>query len=465
MKLSRKVPAAFALALGVMLTAGFGGLWAAGRALDTFHVEVQQGVAEERQAALLLSHFKTQVQEWKNVLLRGMDNALLDKHWAAFEKEERAVDEGLAAIRSRRTEPELIALLDQFSASHKTMAMGYRAGLEKFKAAGLEPSIGDMAVRGMDREPAKLLDAIAKHMADHSVAVAERAYLSGHNATRASLALMLLAAALGLGIGVALSRSVTGPLTLAVDVASEVAQGNLSRIVQGHTRDETGVLLQALADMQGQLRRLIGAVRGNAERVASASAEIAHGNGDLAQRTEQQASALQETASSMAQLGSTVRLNAEHAQQASSLAGTASDVAARGGEVVGQVVHTMRGIQESSQRIADIIGVIDGIAFQTNILALNAAVEAARAGEQGRGFAVVASEVRSLAQRSAEAAREIKTLIATSVERVDQGTALVDQAGHTMGEVVAAIDRVNQIIGEISRASAEQSDGVQQVAG
>ena len=215
--------------------------------------------------------------------------------------------------------------------------------------------------------------------------------------------------------------------------------------------------------MQTALIGVVGNVRQGAEGVSTASAEIASGNNDLSARTEQQASALEETAASMEELGSTVKQNAENARQANQLALSASEVAVRGGEVVGQVVETMKGINESSQKIADIISVIDGIAFQTNILALNAAVEAARAGEQGRGFAVVASEVRSLAGRSAEAAKEIKGLIHASVERVEHGTALVDQAGTTMSEVVSSIKRVTDIMGEISAASNEQAAGVAQI--
>jgi methyl-accepting chemotaxis protein len=215
--------------------------------------------------------------------------------------------------------------------------------------------------------------------------------------------------------------------------------------------------------MQASLAGVIGTVRGNAESVATAGAQIAQGNQDLSNRTGQQASALQQTAASMEELSSTVNQNAANANQANQLALGASEVAIQGGKVVGEVVQTMKGINDSSKKIADIIAVIDGIAFQTNILALNAAVEAARAGEQGRGFAVVASEVRSLAARSAEAAKEIKTLIHASVERVERGTALVDQAGATMTEVVGAIKRVTDIMGEISAASTEQSQGVAQV--
>ena len=260
-----------------------------------------------------------------------------------------------------------------------------------------------------------------------------------------------------------LAGSITRPLAEANAAARQVAAGDLTGRIQTNSTDEVGQLLTSLQDMQANLVRVVSSVRQGSESVSTASAEIAEGNHDLSSRTENQAAALQETAASMQELSSTVRQNADNARQANQLAMSASTVAAQGGAVVGQVVETMKGINDSSQKIADIIGVIDGIAFQTNILALNAAVEAARAGEQGRGFAVVASEVRSLAGRSAEAAKEIKTLISTSVERVAQGTAQVDQAGATMTEVVNSIRRVTDIMGEISAASTEQSTGVSQV--
>lgn len=297
-----------------------------------------------------------------------------------------------------------------------------------------------------------------------SAALAQQAEQSSFSLARywllGTLALVVLIAAV---VGIAMTRAITGPVEQAVALAQAVAAGKLGVPVRNTRRDEMGMLLNALEDMRRQLSDVVRDVRGNAHGVALAASEIAQGNADLSSRTESQASALEETAASMEQLGSTVRQNADNAQTANQMARNASDVAGRGGAVVAQVVDTMKGINDSSRQIADIIGVIDSIAFQTNILALNAAVEAARAGEQGRGFAVVAGEVRTLAQRSAEAAKEIKQLINASVERVGQGSDLVDRAGETMAEIVTAIGRVTDIMGEISAASREQSQGVAQV--
>jgi methyl-accepting chemotaxis protein len=302
---------------------------------------------------------------------------------------------------------------------------------------------------------------------DKSVAELDRELEVGVTTATSQLSFMLasvvLLAVLGVWIMWAVARSITESVLAAGRVANAVAAGDLTVKVSTDGRDEIGDLLRSLSAMNTSLSTVVSSVRSNAESVAIASAQIAQGNQDLSTRTEQQASALQQTASSMEELSSTVKQNADNARQANQLASSASSVAIEGGEVVSEVVSTMKGINESSRRIADIISVIDGIAFQTNILALNAAVEAARAGEQGRGFAVVASEVRNLAQRSADAAKEIKTLITASVTRVEQGTALVDRAGSTMTEVVASIRRVTDIMGEISAASIEQSQGVSQV--
>ena len=273
----------------------------------------------------------------------------------------------------------------------------------------------------------------------------------------------LLLSALGMALGRAVTRSISEAVESARASAVRIAAGDLSHAPPATSRDELGELMTAMAAMQASLIRVVGSVRQNADSVATASVQIAQGNLDLSARTEQQASSLEETAATMDQLNTTVSNNADSAQQANALAQNATSIAVRGGEMVGQVVEKMDGISAASRKIAEIIGVIDGIAFQTNILALNAAVEAARAGEQGRGFAVVAGEVRSLAQRSASAAREIKTLINASVERVEQGSALVSQTGRTVDEVVSAIKRVSDIVAQISAASAEQSLGVQQV--
>ena len=273
----------------------------------------------------------------------------------------------------------------------------------------------------------------------------------------------LIAVALGALLAFTVTRSIVRPVQLGKEAAENIADGDLTHPIEANGNDETGQLLQALATMQSRLASIVGNVRHNAEGVATASTEIASGNNDLSARTEQQASALQETAASMEQLGSTVRQNADNARQANQLAMSASTVAQQGGDVVAEVVTTMKGINDSSKKIADIISVIDGIAFQTNILALNAAVEAARAGEQGRGFAVVAGEVRSLAQRSAEAAREIKTLINTSVEQVENGSRLVHDAGTTMNDIVTSVQRVTDIMAEITASTNEQSTSINEV--
>ncbi|NYE59102.1 methyl-accepting chemotaxis protein [Duganella sp. 1224] len=295
---------------------------------------------------------------------------------------------------------------------------------------------------------------------DESAAEIQQQYRSGR-----MLLVMLGLAAIVLGVVAAwwITRTITQPINAALKVAETVSSGDLTSDIQVHSSDETGQLMHALKTMNTNLVNIVGQVRNGTDLIATASTQIAAGNQDLSSRTEEQASSLEETASSMEELTSTVRFNAENARQANELAISASEIASRGGSVVGEVVNTMGSINDSSRKIVDIISVIDGIAFQTNILALNAAVEAARAGEQGRGFAVVASEVRNLAQRSASAAKDIKGLIDDSVQKVQMGSELVDKAGQTMEEIVQSISRVTQIMNQISHASEEQSIGIAQV--
>ena len=285
--------------------------------------------------------------------------------------------------------------------------------------------------------------------------------------TRSAMIMMIVlattAALLAAAIGFVITRSITRPIARAVALATTVAAGDLSARIEPTSRDETGQLLAALRTMIESLVSVVGQVRHSSDCIATGSRQIATGNADLSQRTEEQASNLQQTAASMEQLTATVRTNSDTARQATQLAGSAATAATQGGAVVDQVVATMGDIDASSRKIADIIGVIDGIAFQTNILALNAAVEAARAGEQGRGFAVVAGEVRSLAQRSAEAAKQIKGLISDSVDKVQAGTQQVAEAGRAMNDIVAQVRRVNDLIGEISAATLEQTQGIGQV--
>ena len=359
------------------------------------------------------------------------------------------------------------AAVDRIAEARKAY-IAARDGAAKAKAAG-----DAAAVRAQLAD--KLQPAIAGYLASQQAYVdlqrersaAVRAE-SGAERLRSVWLVMGVMAVIVAGLVVStmlLVRAICRPMNQLAEVARRIGDGDLDVAVDRSRSDEIGALQGALATMQDALRNIVGQVRQSAESIQVASGEVASGNTDLSQRTEQTASDLQQTAGSIQQLTANVRQSADAAAQANQLAASAQSVAQRGGDVVSQVVSTMDEINASSKRIADIIGTIDGIAFQTNILALNAAVEAARAGEQGRGFAVVASEVRSLAQRSAEAAREIKVLIGTSVDKVETGARLVQDAGSTMGEIVASVQRVTDVIGEITAASAEQSQGIAQVNG
>ena len=389
--------------------------WSAWKSAVAFDQANRTEISQERAMLFMTIDFKKQVQEWKDTLLRGKDPAALEKYWNAFSKKESSIQENGKQLLPQIKNEESHKLLNEFLVAHQKMGEGYRKGLAAFKLAGMESKAGDDAVKGVDRAPTEVLEqaskAIAKDTDQKLAAVIGQAKSTVIN----SLALFVAAVVLMLVAQIwfirrFVSRPLGGEPDMAIAAANRIAAGDLSHELPVGEGDSAS-LMAAMARMQDSLRKIVGEVRTGTEAIGSGTAEIARGNADLSQRTEEQASSLEETASSMEELTSTVKQNAENAKQANQLAARASEVAVKGGKVVGEVVGTMSSINESSKKIVDIIGVIDGIAFQTNILALNAAVEAARAGEQGRGFAVVASEVRSLAQRSAAAAKEIKALI------------------------------------------------------
>ena len=400
---------------------------------------------------------------------------VLNNNQAALSSIDESLKTEKAAIE--QLERELAPLMNEpaertIEAEFKKRLHEYFAVQEEMLTTSRNGEKGDsyMLYRGQSSQLFATTQALLQKLGDMTSKGSEASHAAAERIYNAAivwlLALIGVAVVLAAGLALWLVRGVIGQLggepADATNLARRVASGDLSVPIRLRGDDSTS-LMAALKRMQDSLSQIVTTVRGNAEGVATASSQISQGTTDLSSRTEQQASALEETAASMKELAGTVNQNANNAQDGNRLANEASEVATRGGEVVSRVVDTMKGINESSRKIADIITVIDGIAFQTNILALNAAVEAARAGEQGRGFAVVASEVRSLAQRSAEAAKEIKALITDSVDRVGQGSELVDQAGATMNEVVASIQRVAQITSGISTASLEQSAGVAQI--
>jgi methyl-accepting chemotaxis protein-1 (serine sensor receptor) len=462
MKLSRKLPMCFAAVALAVASAGLFGLAQLNSAIATYRGAVTS-YSEAQEVETILSTFKTQVQEWKNTLLRGKNDKDRAKYWQAFAESERDVAAQTAALTAKIAPGAARTLLAQFAQAHTQMGSDYRKGYAAFTEAAFDATAGDAAVKGKDRSPTELLNQARKQIVSTTEANVAQAAASSERATLLSLIAMLIGASGAVAAGVIVSRSIVQPLKHAVDVAESVAAGDLTTDITAVSNDETGQLLTALSAMNTSLKAIVTNVRAGAETIAIASDEIAQGNLDLSARTEQQAGALEETASSMEELTSTVRMNADNANQANRMAISARDYAVQGEDVVKQAVDTMALISESSKQIADIIGVIDGIAFQTNILALNAAVEAARAGEQGRGFAVVASEVRNLAQRSASAAKEIKALISGSVSRVEAGSLLVSETGATMAQIIGSVKRVTDIMTEIHAATAEQSAGIEQV--
>ena len=399
-------------------------------------------------------------------VIGSMDEAKIKDFRSGLAKQLATVKKQASALGERpdATEPVKAAVTTMTAQVDKYGSQADSA----IDLSSVDPNTGIAAMQGADatfQDLNKTVSALADDYSRHVQASGQAAIVQARNTHWALTLVGVLAAIAAVGLSWWMQKRIVEDLRRAGQAANDVAAGNLTTDIHTSRQDEVGDLMRALSAMQESLSSVVQRVRSGSDSVSTASAEIAQGNNDLSGRTEQQASALEETAASMEELSSTVRQNADNARQANQLASSAAEVAARGGEVVSQVVSTMDEINTSSKKIADIIGVIDGIAFQTNILALNAAVEAARAGEQGRGFAVVAGEVRSLAGRSAEAAKEIKGLIGASVERVDAGSRLVADAGRTMQEIVGSVQRVSDIIGEITAAAAEQSDGIGQVNG
>ena len=414
----------------------------------------------------------TQITDKVNTGARSLRNAIMarnpeeqKKYLDRVDSNTREVSEHLEQMEKRVNTPkgsELIAALKQARADYGKERVKVVELIHQQKREEAIAHLFDKTVPVQDKYFAAVKEMVNFQVSlmDKSV---ERATAASSSAINIMLVLSGAAVLLSALCAMLITRSITRPLNEAVQVATAVAAGDLTVQIAATSKDETGALLGALKSMNDNLHRIVAEVRSGTDTINTASKEIATGNLDLSSRTEQQAGALEETASAMEELTSTVRQNADNARQANTLAETASQVAMQGGSVVGEVVQTMGQINDASRKIVDIISVIDGIAFQTNILALNAAVEAARAGEQGRGFAVVASEVRTLAQRSAAAAKEIKTLIDASVERVENGSRLVGQAGATMEEVVASVKRVTDVVAEITAASGEQSEGIEQI--
>ncbi|WP_206956666.1 methyl-accepting chemotaxis protein [Trinickia acidisoli] len=466
MKLVHQLPLALGAALLLASAAGLFAVFQMNEAADTYRRLIEVNGAQARQVTDAMIDFKNQVQNGKDILLRGKDPRDYEKYWGAFQKFEQSAQNTTEKLALELPPGEVRSQLERFDAMHAQMGQAFRKALGDFKASGFDIAVGDREIDGLDRDSVILLRVTADKIVEQTRAADAEAKEKQERAALWSFGAMALTLVAGIAGGIVFSRSITrklgGEPDDARDAARQIATGNLA--VDLHLRPgDTDSLMAAMKDMADSLARIVGQVRHSSDAIASGSSQIASGSADLSHRTEEQASALQETAASMEQLSSTVKQNADNAREASELATGACSVAVKGGEVVGQAVETMKGIKESARKIADIIGIIDEIAAQTNILALNAAVEAARAGEQGRGFAVVASAVRTLAQRSAQAANEIKALISDSVERVNDGTALVDGAGVTMTEIVGAIQRLAVIVGEISSASAEQSIGVEQV--
>ncbi len=464
------------LSIGTRLTLGFGTVLALLLALtglsqyELTHIGgINRAITEQTWAkanAINIIDVTTRANARANLeLIVNTDPRTAETLFARIDTNRKTIDQALETLRPLfRTEDERqkLRLLEDVRGRYVKSFQGVGALLKRGER--------DAARQRLLEETLPLLDGLQDRVIEISRIQSAEMVDAGadsqrviDNAGMLNLILSGLAVVLGGLFAWRVSKSITAPLAQAVSVAETVARGDLGQPIHAVTRDETGRLLRALHDMQDKLAGAVRTIRAGSETISSAAGQIAAGNTDLSSRTEEQAASLEETAASMEELASTVKQNADNARQANQLAASASEVAQRGGAVVSAVVSTMEDISASSRKISEIVSVIDGIAFQTNILALNAAVEAARAGEQGKGFAVVAGEVRSLAQRSAQAAREVKTLIEASVSKVAEGAGQAENAGTTMQEVVASVKRVTDIMGEIAAASQEQASGIEQV--
>jgi methyl-accepting chemotaxis protein len=463
LNIGKRLAIGFALVLAITVIIAGTGIWRLQQVADDTRVMMSQTLAKERMIVDWYTNVFGAVRRTA-AIVRSSDTTL-----GAFFKDDTVLTTTEGTRLIKLIEPLLIPGLEK-QLYEKIVAQ--RAVYTKTRDAAIKikPTDAEESTRIFEQQvvPASkayqdLLNELVGMQRARIDATAAAIDASTTHSSRLMTIFTAAAVLLGILFCWRLAAGIVGPIRTAVGVAETVAAGDLSQHFDDSARDETGALLRALRHMSNSLTAIVTEVRSGTDTIATASSEISAGNLDLSGRTEQQASALEETAASMEELTTTVRNNADNARQANTLSIAASDVAVQGGAVVSQVIDTMGAINEASRKIVDIIAVIDGIAFQTNILALNAAVEAARAGEQGRGFAVVASEVRTLAQRSAAAAKEIKELIGASVSQVETGTRLVDRAGATMEEVVTSIRRVTDIMGEITTASQEQSGGIEQV--
>jgi methyl-accepting chemotaxis protein len=467
------ITSVIAMLIGITLVVGILGYYSTQQAVALLEGVALRDVRQQNMIGNLMLRMETNRSQLLQLLQHNpatdyakMHDHPVTVHFKLIADNTKVLEETRDALTASLHTPEAKALVQKWYADSDGLGIAYVGAAAKAIEGGNWDEGERILIKQVNpayKKAQPTHDELQAFLGKRSAANAERAHAEIAGRDLMMAATIIAGCLAGIGAAVFLVRSILKPLHEAVEIAHRVARGDLAGRIEPASRNEFGQLLVALRDMNAGLANIVSEVRTGTDTIAEASTQISAGNLDLSSRTEQQASALEETAASVEQLNSTVRQNAENAQQANALAASASAVAERGGAVVAEVVETMGAINGSARKIVDIIAVIDGIAFQTNILALNAAVEAARAGEQGRGFAVVASEVRNLAQRSAAAAREIKTLITDSVEKVDSGTQLVDQAGATMQEVVGSIRRVAAIMGEITLASQEQKDGIEHI--